>query len=111
KKEILGHMVDSASNNHQRFVRAQQVSEFRFPVYKQTDWVRSQNYQAENWIDILNLWIALNQHLAYIINQIPAEKLKVVCWIGENQPITLAELIEDYIQHQEHHLKQIDSEF
>lgn len=111
KKEILGHMVDSASNNHQRFVRAQQVTEFRFPVYQQTEWVKNQNYQAENWKDILNLWIALNQHLAHIINQIPEEKLKIICWIGENKPITLGELIEDYIKHQEHHLKQIDAEF
>jgi hypothetical protein len=111
KKEILGHLVDSASNNHQRFVRAQQVTELRFPVYKQVDWVKSQNYASENWDDILNLWIALNKHLAHIINQIPAEKLSVVCWLGDNQPITLGELIEDYIKHQEHHLKQIDAVF
>lgn len=111
KKEILGHMVDSASNNHQRFVRAQQVAELRFPVYKQVDWVKNQNYVSENWNDILTLWIALNKHLAHIINQIPTEKMEVECWIGENKPITLGELIVDYIKHQEHHLKQIDADF
>jgi hypothetical protein len=111
KKEILGHMVDSASNNHQRFVRAQQVAELRFPVYKQVDWVVSQNYAAENWNDILNLWLALNKHLAHIINQIPADKLKVLCFIGDGKAVTLEELIEGYIKHQEHHLKQIDADF
>jgi hypothetical protein len=111
KKEILGHLIDSASNNHQRFVRAQQVPELRFPVYKQVEWINSQNYASENWNDILNLWIALNKHLAHIINQIPAEKLSVLCWIGDNKPITLEELIEYYIKHQEHHLKQIDPSF
>jgi hypothetical protein len=111
KKEILGHLIDSASNNHQRFVRAQQVTELRFPVYKQVDWVKTQNYAAENWKDMLNLWIALNKHLAHIINQIPPEKLSVICWLGDNKPITVEELIVDYIRHVEHHLKQIDTEF
>lgn len=107
KKEILGHLIDSASNNHQRFVRAQQVTELRFPVYKQVEWVKSQNYESENWNDIFNLWVALNKHLVHIISQIPGEKLGVLCWIGENKPITLEELIEDYIKHVEHHLNQI----
>ena len=56
KKEILGHLIDSAANNHQRFVRAQSVPRLEFPGYEQEFWVATQSYAAEPWPDLVNLW-------------------------------------------------------
>lgn len=111
KKEILGHLIDSAGNNHQRFVRVQLAEELRFPAYAQNDWVRCQGYGQESWPSLIELWLALNRHLAHIINLIPDEKRSMPCWIGENKVVTLAELMDGYIKHLEHHLKQMDSGF
>src|SRR5262249_57497371 len=56
KKEILGHLLDSAANNHHRFVRAQQVKELTFPAYEQEHWVSSQGYEERPWEELIDLW-------------------------------------------------------
>src|SRR5690349_9115925 len=66
-KQILGHLIDSATNNHHRFVRAQLSSELSFPGYEQDGWVRSQDYQARPWIHLVDFWILYNYHLAHVI--------------------------------------------
>jgi hypothetical protein len=106
KKEILGHLIDSASNNHQRFVRALSSTEVVLPGYAQTEWVKGQDYEHESWTDIVGLWASLNRHLAHVIERIPEEKTGVRCRIGERD-LALGELIPDYVAHLEHHLKQI----
>src|SRR5262249_13856077 len=63
KKEVLGHLIDSASNNHQRFVRGQITSGQDFANYEQEQWVRLQNYQAARWVDLIDLWRAYNTHI------------------------------------------------
>src|SRR5689334_19046180 len=63
KKEILGHLIDSASNNHQRFVRAQLAPHVDFPPYEQNRWVAAQRYAEEPWPDLVNLWLLYNRHL------------------------------------------------
>ncbi len=108
KKEILGHLIDSANNNHHRFVRAQLSGALDFPSYAGPEWVASQDYADENWRLLVDLWSAYNRHLAHVIANIPPEKLAVVCRIGENKPVTLEELIADYVRHMEHHLKQLN---
>lgn len=108
KKEILGHLIDSASNNHQRFVRAQLEDSLDFPGYTQTVWVEAQNYADESWTLLVDLWCAYNLHLAHIIANIPPEKLDIVCRIGGGDPVRLEDLIAEYVKHLEHHLKQID---
>lgn len=108
KKEILGHLIDSASNNHQRFVRAQLSDKLEFPPYVQTEWVETQNYGDESWRLLVDLWSSYNLHLAHVIASIPPEKFSVVCRIGEDKPVTLEELIADYVRHMEHHLKQLN---
>jgi hypothetical protein len=108
KKEILGHLVDSAANNHQRFVRAMLAEELVFPAYVQTDWVSAQAYSAESWVNLLDLWSALNLHLAHIVDRIPAAKLTARCRIGTDPPMTLEALIADYLRHLVHHLAQIE---
>ena len=107
KKEILGHLLDSAVNNHHRFVRAQQVEVLTFPAYDQPHWVNSQGYQERPWLELVDLWRLYNRHLAHVINLIPAEKLAVVCVIGSNEPVTLGYLAEDYLVHMRQHLEEL----
>ncbi|MGA2615183.1 MAG: DinB family protein [Spirochaetia bacterium] len=107
RKEILGHLIDSASNNHQRFVRAQVADELSFPGYAQTDWVRVQGWAQADWQGIVDMWSALNRHLAHVVGRVPAEKLRTQCRIGDNAPMTLEALIADYIRHMKHHLEQL----
>src|SRR5439155_3696120 len=63
RKEVLGHLIDSASNNHQRFVRGQIAAGQEFPDYDQGPWVRIQNYRGARWHDLIDLWRAYNAHL------------------------------------------------
>lgn len=107
KKEILGHLIDSASNNHQRFVWAQLGSEIRLPEYDQESWVRTQAYQEESWENLVQLWKVYNFHLLHIAAAIPDDKLANLCFIGEKEPVTLEFLFADYVQHLKHHLHQI----
>ncbi len=106
-KQIIGHLIDSASNNHQRFVRVQFDSGLQLPEYEQEKWVDSQNYQNESWSDLVALWISYNQHLLHVIENIPEEKLSYTVRVGENEPVTLGFLIEDYFEHLQKHLTQI----
>lgn len=105
-KEILGHLADSAANNHQRFVRAQQ-SPLSLPGYDQDHWVASQGYQERSWQDLLTFWAAYNRHLAHVIRRIPDAALDVPCRIGPSAPVSLRFLAEDYLVHLRHHLGDI----
>jgi len=106
-KEILGHLVDSAANDHQRFVRAQRVRQLAFPGYEQDAWVESQNYQARPWPHVVDLWVLYNQHLAHVIRQMPPSASETPCQIGAGNSVPLHFLVEDYLAHMQHHLKQI----
>src|SRR5579872_1515889 len=63
-KQVLGHLIDSAANNHQRFVRAQEQARLVFPAYNQNHWVTSQHYDERVWSELVNLWATYNRHLA-----------------------------------------------
>jgi DinB superfamily len=106
-KEILGHLIDSASNNHQRFVRAQLAGELTFPDYQQNGWVASQDYQSRPWRELLDLWVAYNHHLAHVVQRMPDAAGSVPCRLGTNEPITLTALAQHYLDHVRHHLEQI----
>lgn len=106
KLEILGHLVDSAANNWQRFVRIQ-FEESLFFVYDQDNWNTYSYYRQSDRNDILNLWVMLNRHLLFIMNNIPEDKLERTSRSNEPEPVTLGFLIDDYVAHMEHHLKQI----
>jgi hypothetical protein len=107
KKEVLGHLIDSASNNHQRFVRAQIEGALTFPGYAQDGWNRAQQYQSESWANLVALWTSYNRHLAHVMAAIPGEAALNLCVIGKGDPITLEFLVTDYLTHLEHHLQQI----
>ena len=109
-KQVMGHLIDSAANNHQRFVRAQQTTTLEFPGYEQDHWVNSQNHQGRGWAELVGFWHEYNRHLAHVIAQIPEARRNVSCRIGANAPVTLGFLACDYIVHLEHHLAQVGAD-
>jgi hypothetical protein len=108
-KEILGHLLDSASNNHQRIVRMQEVPDIGKFVYSQTHWVISQHYRSEPWDDLVNAWYFANRHLAFVIEHVNPTSLTNVCDMGYPKPATLQFVAEDYVRHVQHHIDQIFS--
>ena len=106
-KQVIGHLIDSAANNHQRFVRAQEGSDLALPGYAQDHWVGCQHYQDRSWDDLTALWHAYNRHLAHVIGHIPEERRRVSCAIGADAPVTLGFLAHDYVVHLQHHLGQV----
>ena len=108
KKEVIGHLIDSAANNHQRFVRAQHVSaSYVSPTYDQEKWVSLQDYNSTSWPDLKDLWRLYNLHLAHVIRRISAEKLQVKCTIGDKGAVALGNVIDQYLAHLKHHLDKI----
>lgn len=107
KKEILGHLVDSASNNHQRFVRMQLENGLHLPQYAQDDWVSLQGYQQRAWNEIVTLWETCNKHILHILKNINEKSLANVAVFPEYGTKTLQFIIDDYVDHIEHHFKQI----
>ncbi len=116
--EILGHLIDSAANNHQRFVRAQFTDDLVFPGYEQDQWVSSQKYREESWADVIQLWSAYNLHLVHAVSVIPEDVLTKLrsphtldqiafVLVDKNEPATLEYLIRDYLVHLRHHLDEI----
>ena len=106
-KEELGHLIDSASNNHIRFVRAATEAEFRGPGYAQNDWVRAHGYIDMPWETVIDFWFQYNTLLAGLVDRIPQERLGTLCHVGGNPPVTLRFLIEDYVLHMQHHIDQL----
>lgn len=106
KKEIVGHLCDSAINNIERFVKIQYAEQpYVIQSYNQEQWVVVQNYQERPLNEILTLFQTLNKQVIYIIINIPAEKLSNKCDIGNHHQKTLNWLIQDYFEHMEHHIK------
>lgn len=106
-KQVLGHLIDSASNNHQRFVRAALQGALDYPGYDQQGWVRVQAVEEAHWPSLITLWASYNRHLAHVIAHLPPAKLESACRIGSNEPVTLQWLAEDYLRHLLHHLRQL----
>jgi DinB superfamily len=107
RKQVIGHLIDSASNNHQRFVRAMLADALEFPGYDQAGNVRVQAVQEADWLLLVSLWASYNRYLAHVIAQLPEDKLGMVCRIGNREPVTLRFVAEDYLAHLLHHLRQI----
>jgi hypothetical protein len=108
-KQVIGHLIDSAANNHQRFVRAQEADSYIGLGYTQDHWVVVQGYQDSSWDDLITLWHAYNRHLAQVIARIPDAKRSTTLTIGSNAPMTLAFVASDYVRHLRHHLAQADA--
>ena len=120
-KQIIGHLIDSAANNHRRFVLAQLTDHLAFEGYAQNDWVRVQHYEDEPWAQLVALWQAYNLHILHVMTHADAVKLQTPCtqhtldriaWqtVSQTEPVTLEYLMRDYIGHLKHHLRQIFDE-
>ena len=95
RKEILGHLIDSALNNHQRFVRAALAGAYDGPSYQQEGWVAMHGYEYMPWSVLLEHWLGQNQLLCEVVERIPEERFDALCRIGESAPVTLRFLLED----------------
>lgn len=105
-KQVVGHLIDSAANNLQRMVRLQIEPEVRFPGYRQEDWVAVQCYSVMQWMQTLETWRVMNAHLAHVVQHIKPECLGHV-WHSDDGTVTLGFMVEDYIAHVRHHLRQL----
>jgi uncharacterized damage-inducible protein DinB len=107
RKEILGHLIDSALNNHHRFVRAALQGYYEGPPYEQQGWVGIHRYDNLAWAALINQWRMQNELLARVVTNIPESSLGASCEIGRDPAVTLSFLILDYLTHLENHVEQI----
>lgn len=106
KKEIIGHLIDSAANNHHRLVRTQFENDVRI-VYDQVNWNRYSYYQQMDGDRVIHFWEAYNRHLLDLIKCIHPENLLRECDMGYENKVPLSFVINDYVRHLEHHLHQV----
>lgn len=107
KKEILAHLIDSASNNHQRFVRAAIQGSLEFPGYDQERSIEVQKPKQTSWEMLIDLWSAYNRYLAHVLSHLSDSSAETPCSIRGREPVTLQWLASDYVEHLKHHLNQI----
>ncbi len=101
---MLGHLIDSACNNHQRFIRLQQSKEVSFPVYEPNEWVDRGGYNDVTWQLLIDLWANYARVLAALVERVP-ENLMANRW--KEMGLTLKLIADDNVVHMNHHLKQI----
>ena len=117
-REIIGHLVDSASNNHQRFVRMRDRDDLVVEGYEQDAWVTAQRYQDSPWPELVLLWMTYNRHLARLMAATPAADcdrlrhvhnlhLRAYRAVPADRAATLGYFMNDYVDHLEHHLAQV----
>jgi hypothetical protein len=117
-KQVIGHLIDSAANNHARFVLGQLKDDLVFPGYDQDGWVRINHYQQAPWAQLVELWQAYNLHLHHVMVNAAADKMSTPCTqhtfeeiafktVPKSAPVTLEYLMRDYVVHLKHHLNQI----
>jgi hypothetical protein len=107
-REVLGHLIDSACNNHRRFVLGQLPGTTKFDGYDQDPWVARQHYDKEPWRDLVALWGAYNRHLAHVMSCTAVEDAERTALSPDgSQQVSVLLLMEDYVRHLRHHLAQI----
>ncbi len=106
-KEELGHLIDSAANNHQRIVRAQLEDNLSLAEYDGERWVELHAYQNHEWIDLIALWRAGNSQLLAAAEAAPQSAWSHTLAVGGSEPMTLGFVLDDYVTHMSHHLRHI----
>jgi hypothetical protein len=106
-KEELGHLLDSAANNHQRIVRTLLEDKPAMPGYEQGRWVRTHAYQQRDWRELIETWAALNRQLLLAASGVTDSDWTRTCTIAGSDPVTLEYVLTDYIAHMAHHLDHI----
>jgi hypothetical protein len=99
--------VDSAANNRQRFVRAAIDGEYAGPKYRQDEWVLAHGYENQSWVTLLHWWRVEHEILMAVVDRIPDSRLDAQCRIGDDAPVTLRWLIEDYLAHHRAHFNRL----
>ncbi len=107
RKQIVGHLLDSAANNRQRFVRAATEGTYTGPKYAQDAWVAAHGYASQSWDTLLGWWEAEHEILMTVVDHISEDRLEASCVVGDDAPVTLRYLVEDYVRHQYWHLRQL----
>lgn len=111
KKEILGHLCDSALNNHARFVKII-ISSYPITIqgYTQDDWVRVNDYQNQyGKSDVLSLWQNINKTILRVLRKADTSDFQKKCVLPDQKEVTLEWLLNDYVAHLIHHLEQIEA--
>jgi len=117
-KQILGHLIDSAANNHARFVLGQLKDDLLFPGYDRDGWVKTNHYQEAGWPQLVDLWRSYNLHLVHLMAHADKDKMSTPCTlhtlqeiafkaVPQSEAVTLEYLMQDYVAHLKHHLNQI----
>lgn len=111
-KQILGHMVDSASNNTHRIIHLQyQPTPLIFPDYasfgNNDRWIAIQNYQSENWQNLVKLWKYSNLHIIHVMQNVDKSKLENIWLTATNEPVSLIDMMTNYLPHFELHISEI----
>ena len=109
-KEELGHLLDSAANNHQRIVRAQLEASPAMPSYDGDQWVALHRYQEREWSSLIAIWADLNRQLLAAAEAVPDSTWSRTCTIADSAPLTLKFVFDDYLDHMLHHLRHIGVE-
>ncbi len=112
RKEIIGHLIDSALNNLQRFTRAQipahlENGQLIAQDYAQNDWVKLGKYNLRSSVELIELWDNLNMQILSVMQDISASSLAVLCVFGSNEPVRLEDVFISYVGHVKHHLIQL----
>jgi hypothetical protein len=107
RRQILGHLLDSATNNRQRFVRATLDGSYSGPSYAQEPWLEAHGYGEQSWDTLVRWWRVEHEILMAVVDRIPQERLAAACHIGENESTTLGFLITDYLRHLRGHFEQL----
>src|SRR5262245_19353859 len=106
-KEELGHLIDSAANNHQRLVLVQLRDNPSLQGYDQNGWVNSHRYGSRSWQWMIESWAAINRLLLAVAESVPPGSWGRTCTIGDSGPMTLEFVVNDYVDHMAHHLRHI----
>jgi hypothetical protein len=107
-REIVGHLIDSACNNHRRWIIGQTPGLAKFDGYEQNDWVSRNHYADESWGDLVALWGAYNRHLRYVISNTPVDRLRMSATSPDGgESVSIGFLMQDYVGHIHHHLEQV----
>lgn len=108
-KQILGHLIDSAANNHQRMIRLQYTAKLQFPDYQQDNdlWISLQDYENSDWFSLIQLWKYYNLHMIQVIKSVDMSKLDNSWQSFDGTTVTLRQMIEGYLGHIELHFNEI----
>ena len=113
-RQIIGHMVDSATNNTHRVIHMHYTqSPVDYPDYANLGnndrWIAIQNYQEEDWKELVQLWSSVNRHMVHLIQQVDESKLNQIWTSALKERVTLGEMITDYPRHFKLHLNEISA--